>query len=215
MLRLRMSNNIMGNLLEKAMQLSAFPSLALLLITILLPNVSHADNASTIYQANKSIADAMLFIGISADNHDKYRGSVKGRLPTGAEKIFVDRLVRLSAEKSVPRFLELTEQKTVAGLKSHVGNDEVVNRVLGAIGDGSYLGAPPGTRYFASVIDLSDAEKAAYASRQGMKFDPPPSATITFYYFSGTLNRLIGSRFEIAPKGSTFALSLPIFKSNP
>jgi hypothetical protein len=198
------------------MQLRAFFHLVLLLFTtILWSGVLRADNGATVYQANTSIADAMLFIGISADKQAKYLGSVKGRLPAGAEKVIVDRLVRLGAERSVTLFLELTGQKTVAALKTHVGNDDVVNRMLGSIGDGSFLGAPPGTRYFASVIDLSDAEKAAYAGRQGVKFDPPPSATITFHYFSDAQNRLIGSRFEVAQKGAAFVLSLPTFRPDP
>ena len=186
-----------------------------LLAMILLPTASRADGGSMVYQANKSIADAMLFIGIPADKHDKYKSIVKGRLPSGNEKAIVDDLVRVNAERSVPRFLTLTGKKSVAELKSHVGSDEVVNRIIGAIETASYLGAPAGTRYFAGFTALSDDEKSAYTGRPGMKFDPMPSAAITFYYFSQSQNRLIGTRFDIAPKGKAFTLSLPSFKSTP
>lgn len=186
--------------------------LAIAIPSTAMPTATRADNGSLVYRANQSLTDAMQFIGIPADQHDRYRPLIKGQLPTSKETAFIDELIGVNTERSVTRFLKLIGKSSVAELKAHIGNDEMVKRVIDAIETASYLGASAGTRYFVTVTPLTEAEKSAYASRPGMTFDPMPTATITFYYFSAPQKRLIGTRFEIAPKAGGIALVLPSFK---
>lgn len=177
----------------------------------LLPTLGSANDAKHFYQANKSVADALVFIGIAQDKLETYKGSVSGNLPTAAEKAIVDKLVRVHAEKSVALFLEVVGKPSVEALKAHVGNDGVVERVIGSIKEGAYLGVQPGGRYFATYKVLSADESAKYLGHKAMKYDPLPSATITFYSFSNAQNRLIGTRIEVHKSGNTYKILLPIF----
>lgn len=190
---------------------SALRTLTMFLAIGLLPAAGFAAETGGFYVANKSLRDAMEFIGIGAEKQASFEKSVVGRLPAGAEKAMVQKLVRVHAEKSVPLFLQLVGEKSVNALKARVGNDAMVERVLGSIKDGTYLGVEPGTRYFATFNAQSEEDRSKYLGHSGMKFDPLPDAAITIYYFHPALKRLIGTRFEVHKSGDSFALLLPSF----
>lgn len=185
--------------------------LFLVLAISLVPAICSGDDSRNFYQKNESLRDALVFIGVAPDRQDTYKNIVKGTLPAGAEKALADRMMRVHAEKNIPLFLELAGKPSVDALKKHVGNDDMVNRVIGSIKDGVYLGGRPGVRYFATYGVLSEEEKSRYQGHKAVKFDPPPTAIITFYHFDPTLKRLMGTRFEVNSSANTIRLLLPSF----
>ena len=191
---------------------SEFSTCLLLLALGLLPAAAFAGDAGNFYKADKSLRDAMGFIGVATETQASFEKSIVGTFPTGAGKKMAERLVQVRAEKNLPLFLELVGKPSVEALKAHVGNDGMVDRIVGSVRDGTYLGMKAGARYFATFKSLSEEERKRYASYTAMQFDPLPNATIAFYYFDPVQKRLIGTRFEVHASGNTVRLLLPAFK---